>query len=80
MTNDDGGHRWQERSRHVISEGTVIYEGCHCGVVRVRAPGLLHQAASASAEVGAQPQRPLQTMDKGAGTKVRAPGGSNCIV
>lgn len=55
MTNDDGGHRWQERSRHVISNGLVIYEGCHCGAVRVRAPDVLYQAASAAAEAGAQP-------------------------
>lgn len=35
---DDDGHRWQERSRHATSEGTVVYEHCHCGVSRVRTP------------------------------------------
>ena len=29
-------HHWTVLSRHATSEGTVVYESCHCGAQRVR--------------------------------------------
>jgi hypothetical protein len=29
-------HHWTVLSRHPTSEGTVVYESCHCRVQRVR--------------------------------------------
>jgi hypothetical protein len=29
-------HHWTVLSRHPTSEGTVVYESCHCGVQRMR--------------------------------------------
>jgi hypothetical protein len=32
-------HRWTAVSRHPTSEGPVVYESCHCGMLRIRQPG-----------------------------------------
>ncbi|WP_146605057.1 hypothetical protein [Jiangella anatolica] len=29
-------HRWTTKSRHRTSEGTVVYDGCTCGRLRIR--------------------------------------------
>lgn len=29
-------HVWTTSSRHVTSDGVVVYESCHCGLVRIR--------------------------------------------
>ncbi|MFN3338561.1 MAG: hypothetical protein ACK40Z_02570 [Dietzia sp.] len=33
-------HEWLPRSSHPTSEGTVVYESCHCGAHRVLRAGM----------------------------------------